>query len=299
LLDAKEDARKLNKAMKGIGTDEKALNEVIGNRTKAQLLEIAKEYQALFNTTLEKDLKGDTSGHYETLLCYLISSPSQVRVNLLKKATKGAGTTEKYLIDVLAPASNQEILDFYQLDPTIIANVINDISNSDFDKVIKILLKAKRSESKQVDENEAAKCAEQLYKAGEGKLGTDEASFINILTTHSVDFIKHASKIYESKHKHNIEKAIKGETSGHFEDILVALTKSKHEYFADRIWNATHGLGTDDHFVCFFFGILSRDDLHKVAQIFQERHSGVTLEKQILGDVSGHYGDLIKLLLKH
>jgi len=298
-FDAKDDARKLNKAMKGLGTDEKALNEVVGNRTKSQLLEIAKEYQSLFNCPLEKDIKGDTGGHYETLLVDLVSTPAQCRVNLLRHATKGAGTAEKYLIDVLAPSTNQEILDFYQTDPTIIANVINDVGNSDFDKVVKILLKGKRSEATKVDDHEAAKVAEQLYKAGEGKLGTDEDSFVNILTTHSVEFLKHASKAYESKHKHSIEKAIRGETSGNFEDLLVALTKTKHEYFADRIWNATHGAGTDDHFVCFFFGVLSRDDLHHVSKIFHERHPTVTLEKQILGDVSGNYGDLVKLLLKH
>jgi hypothetical protein len=298
-FDAKEDAKKLNKAMKGLGTDEKALNEVFGNRTKAQMLEIAKEYQNQFNVTLEKDIKGDTGGHYETLLVGLLSTPAQARVNLLRHATKGAGTAEKYLIDCICPASNHEILDFYQTDPTIIANVINDIGNSDFDKVIKIMLKGKRSEDTKVDESQAAKVAEQFYKAGEGKLGTDEDSFINILTTYSVTFIKHASKIYQEKHKKTIEQAIKSETSGNLEDALVALTKTKHEYFADRIWNATHGVGTDDHFVCFFFSVLSRDDIHQVAKIFHERHSGVTLEKQILGDVSGHYGDLIKILLKH
>jgi hypothetical protein len=298
-FDAKEDAKKLNKAMKGLGTDEKALNEVFGNRTKAQLLEIAKEYQHQFNVTLEKDIKGDTGGHYETLLVGLLSTPAQARVNLLRHATKGAGTSEKYLIDCICPASNHEILDFYQTDPTIIANVINDIGNSDFDKVIKIMLKGKRSEDAKVDESQAAKVAEQFYKAGEGKLGTDEDSFINILTTYSVTFIKHASKIYQEKHKKTIEQAIKSETSGNLEDALVALTKTKHEYFADRIWNATHGVGTDDHFVCFFFSVLSRDDIHAVAKIFHERHPNVTLEKQILGDVSGHYGDLIKILVKH
>jgi len=298
-FDAKADAQKLNKAMKGLGTDEKALNDVIGNRTKAQLLEVAKEYQKLYNVTLEKDIKGDTGGNYETLLVGLIQSPASARVELLKHATKGAGTAEKYLIDVLAPSTNQEILDFYQTDPTVIANVINDISNSDFDKVVKILLKGKRAEGTKVDDAEANKLAEGLYKAGEGKLGTDEASFIAALSTHSVACIKAASKIYQEKHKHTIETAIKKETSGNFEDILVALTKTKHEYFADRIWNATHGAGTDDHFVCFFFAALSRDDIHAAAKIFHERHPTVTLEKQILGDVSGHYGDLVKILLKH
>jgi len=107
------------------------------------------------------------------------------------------------------------------------------------------------------------------------------------------------SRIYQQNHKHDLVTAIKKETSGHYEDVLVALTKTKHEYFADRIWNATHGAGTDDHFVCYFFSVLSVEEIRQVAKIFHERHSNVTLQKQIIGDVSGHYGDLIKIVLSH
>jgi len=296
---AQEDARKLHKAMKGLGTDEKALNEVIGNRTKAQLLEIAKAYEAEFKNALVKDLKGDTSGDYETILVGMVSSVAQAKCTLLKYATKGAGTAEKYLIDVLAPSSNQEILDVYQCDPHAIAAVINDVSHGDFAKVIDIVMKGKRDENPHVNDHEAAQVAEQLYKAGEGKLGTDEKTFTNVITSRSVPFLQAVSRIYQQNHKHDLVTAIKKETSGHYEDILVALTKTKYEYFADRIWNATHGAGTDDHFVCFFFSVLSIEDMRHVAKIFNERHSGVTLQKQIIGDVGGHYGDLCKLVLSH
>jgi len=297
-FNALEDAKKLNKAMKGLGTDEKSLNEVMGNRTKAQLLEIAKVYEQEYKTTLIKDIKGDTSGDYERLLVGLLSTIPQAKCALLKFATKGAGTAEKYLIDVYAPSSNAEILDVYQHDPTAIAAVLNDISNGDFDKVIKTLMKAKRDESPHVNDSEVAKVAEQFYKAGEAKLGTDEDTFTAIICGHSVEFLKQLSKVYAEKHKHTLEQAIKKETSGHYEDILIGLTKTRYEYFADRFYNATHGLGTDDHFLCYAFSVLSSEELHKVAKIFQERHSNTTFEKQIIGDVSGHYGSLIKLLLK-
>jgi len=298
-FDAQADARILHKAMKGLGTDEKALNAVIGNRTKAQLLQIAQAYQAEFKNTLEKDIKGDTSGDYETLLVGLISTVPQAKVKLLKYATKGAGTAEKYLIDVLATSTNAEILEMYQSDPTCVAAVLNDISNDDFSKVIKILLKGTRDENPNVNEAEAASVAEQLYKAGEGKLGTDEKVFTSIMTSRSVPFLKHMGKIYQANHKHDLETAIKKETSGDYERVLRALIKTKHEFFADRIWNATHGLGTDDHFVCYFFSVLSIEEIKHVAQIFHEHHADTTLQKQIIGDVSGHYGDLIKIILSH
>jgi len=294
---AKEAAQKLNKAIKGAGTDEKALNEVFGTHTKHQLQEIAKEYKDSYHVDLAKDIKGDTSSHYRTLLVGLLSSVAQAKVDLLKHATKGAGTAEKYLIDVLAPSSNQEVLDVYQCDPTIIAAVCNDVSHGDFAKVVQRLLKGKREEKENPSHDELRAVAEKFYKAGEGKLGTDEATFIDLICSHSPKYLAQVSKVYQEHHKSTLVQAIKKETSGDFEDVLVALTKTKHEYFADRFWTATHGLGTDDHFLCYAFAVLSRDDLKEVSKIFHERHSNTTLAKQIIGDVSGDYGDLIKLLL--
>jgi len=293
----KADAEILNKAMKGLGTDEKKLNSIYGARSKAQLIEIAKVYHELYKVTLEKDIKGDTSGDYETLLVWLAKSVAEVKCGLLKYATKGAGTAEKYLVDVLAPSSNREILDIFQTDPTAIAAVTNDVSHGDFAKVINKLLKAKRNEDGQVNEDEALRVAEQLYKAGEGKLGTDEDTFTEILTTYSAAFLKRVSYHYAAKHKNSLEQAIKKETSGDYERVLVGLLKTKHEYFADRFFKATQGLGTDDHFLCYALGVLTHDDLKAVAKIFHEKHPETTLYKQIADDVSGDYGALIKMLV--
>jgi len=293
----KEAADKVHKAIKGVGTDEKALNDVFGHHSKEELIKIAKEYQEMFHVAMDKDIKGDTSGHYENLLVGLMTTVAQAKVNLLKFATKGAGTAERYLIDVLAPSNNQEILDVYQTDPTVIANVVNDVSHGDFAKVVNILLKGKRNEKENPSHDELEAVAQKFYKAGEGKLGTDEATFIDIITGHSPKYLALVSKVYQDKHKHTLVQAIKGETSGDFEDVLVALTKTKHEYFADRLWTATHGLGTDDHFLSYAFAVLSRDDLKHVAKIFHERHADTTLAKQILGDVSGNYAELVKFLL--
>jgi len=73
--------------------------------------------------------------------------------------------------------------------------------------------------------------------------------------------------------------------------------KTKHEYFADRFFKATKGLGTDDKFLCYALGILSREELTHVAKIFKEKHPETTLYKMIADDVSGDYGDLIKMLV--
>jgi len=213
-----------------------------------------------------------------------------------KRPVRELEQKKKYITDVLAPASNKEILDVFHADPSAVAAVTDDVKHGDFAKVINQLLKGKRDESTQVNEAEAERVCDQIYKAGEGKIGTDETTFTEILTTRSPAFLKRVSYHYAAKHKHSLEQAVKKETSGHFEEVLVALLKTKHEYFADRFLTAVKGLGTDDPFLCYAFGVLSREDLAQVAKVFQERHNK-SLAKEIADDVSSHYGDLIKMLL--
>jgi hypothetical protein len=292
------DAEVIHKAIEGLGTDEKAINEVLGHRSKHEIQEIAKAYEHAYKKTMIHDIKGDTSGNYKRLLVALVNTPVQNKKELIEKATKGLGTTEKYLIDVLAPSSNEEILELYQYDPKIIHAIIDDVSSGNFAKVVDTILKGKRDTRDHIPDEEAKTASERLFKAGEGKLGTDEKVFNEIITHYSPLALKQISHHYEQKHKHGIEKAIKSETSGNYEDLLVALLKTKHEYFADRLYDAIAGLGTDDTYLIYAFGVLSKDDLHKVAHIFNERHpKRGGLANAVKGDTSGDYQDLLLKLL--
>jgi len=292
---AHADCEALHNAFKGVGTDEKAIINVVAHRNKQQLFEIAAQYPQTHKHSLEENFKSETSGHFQGLLIGMITHPTKVRVNLLEKATKGAGTREKALIDVLVTASNEEIKAIQQEHPRVIADVLNDISG-DFKKVIVELLKGTRDFSTHVDEDAAKDVAEKLYKAGEGKLGTDEGTFVAAITKHSAAFLARVSEHYKAKHKHTLEQAVKGETSGYFEDALVALLKPRLVYIADRLYNAIAGAGTDDTCLIFFFSILSKHELHEVAQIYHERHKKSLLE-MVKGDTSGDYKNLAIAIL--
>jgi hypothetical protein len=70
-----------------------------------------------------------------------VNHRTNLRRELLRYATKGAGTAERYLIDVLAPASNHEILDIHRVDSKAIDMVLSDVSFGNFAKIIRNLLK--------------------------------------------------------------------------------------------------------------------------------------------------------------
>jgi hypothetical protein len=292
---AKADVETLHKAFKGIGTDEKAVIGVLGHRTKEQLRAIAAEYPQTHKHSLDENLRSELSGHFRDLAVGLATDPTKVRIQLLEKATKGAGTRERALIDILVGCTNDEIRQIQQEDPRIIAGVLNDVSG-DFKKVLVELLKGTRETNTTVDDEQAQAVAEKLYKAGEGKLGTDEAVFVDIIAKKSPEFLAKVSDFYKAKHKHSLEQAVKSETSGYFEDTLVGLLKTRLVFIADRIFKAMDGAGTDDTCLVYFFSVLSKKEIQEVARIFQQRHQK-SMAEVIKGDTSGDYRNLLLALL--
>lgn len=69
--------------MKGLGTDDKKLISIMGNRSHQQLAEIAKVYKAKYKQSLASDIKGDTSGNYRKLLLGLLQTPKEAKISRL------------------------------------------------------------------------------------------------------------------------------------------------------------------------------------------------------------------------
>lgn len=57
-----------------MGTDEQALVEVLCTRTNAQIVAFTDAYKRMFNKELEKDIIGDTSGHFQRMLVALLQA---------------------------------------------------------------------------------------------------------------------------------------------------------------------------------------------------------------------------------
>ncbi|XP_062868689.1 annexin A2b [Trichomycterus rosablanca] len=80
---AQFDAFELRAAMKGLGTDEESLIEIVCSRSNEELVEIKKAYKELFKKDLEKDVAGDTSGDFCKLLLALIGAKREEPSNIV------------------------------------------------------------------------------------------------------------------------------------------------------------------------------------------------------------------------
>jgi len=292
----KEDAHALHKAFKGLGTDDKIVIQILANRSKEQLDAINREYkeQSRSHHTLEQGLKSDLSGNYLKLSLGLITRTIIVKKDSLREAVEGLGTRDRVLIDVLSQSTNFELTEI-ALDSKLKSQILGDVSG-DFKRIIEEVLQARRPEFGNISPQQAEEIAHRFYKAGEGKLGTDDGEFIRIIVENSREALYQVDYVYQQKHKHGLYKAITKETSYNFKKMLHALITPSTEYYAKRLHQAIHGAGTDERTINYIFTTLDRGELKFVAEAYQQRYKK-TLKDAISGDTSGNYKKLLLELL--
>jgi len=287
VCDPATDAHKLHKSMKGLGTDDSALIAIMTNRSKQQLEAIQEIYLREHKHSLEKDIRGDTSGHYCTLLCDLLRPVIAYKVENIRKAVKGIGTRERILIDVITQSSNAEIAKIRALYPDVERDVSKDTSGN-FRKVLETLLQGRREEINIIDDSRAEAVARELYHAGEHRLGTNDSKFVEIMTTFSPYFLDRVNFHYTREHGHSLYKAIEKETSGDYMHALIACAKPPDVYFADRLKETTKGVGTDDWGLIYIFAVHDKAQLKHISKLYTARGHG-DLPGDIERDTSGNY----------
>ncbi|EGW11614.1 Annexin A3 [Cricetulus griseus] len=289
------DAEAIRKAIRGIGTDEKTLISILTERSNAQRQLIVQEYQAKYEQELKDDLKGDLSGHFEHIMVALVTAPALFDAKQLKKSMKGTGTDEDALIEILTTRTSRQMKEitqaYYTAYKKSLGDDISSETSGDFRKALLTLADGRRDESLKVDEHLAKKDAQILYNAGENKWGTDEDKFTEVLCLRSFPQLRLTFDEYRNISQKDIEDSIKGELSGHFEDLLLAIGKllsvnkcNNFSFFEVSI----KGAGTDEFTLNRIMVSRSETDLLDIRHEFK-KHYGYSLHSAIQSDTSGDY----------
>ncbi|KAM6940513.1 annexin A5b [Xenentodon cancila] len=299
-LNASGDAEVLYKAMKGLGTDEDAILQLLTARSNAQRQEIKATYKTLYGKDLIDDLKGELGGKFETLIVALMTPPLAYDVTSLRNAIKGAGTNEKVLVEILASRTSHQVKDIVaayrkEYDDDLEEDICGDTSGH-FKRLLVILLQANRQTG--IQEGNIEEDAQALFKAGEQKFGTDEQSFVTILGNRSAEHLRKVFAAYMKLTGYEMEESIQRETSGNLRDLLLAVVKcarSVPAYFAETLYNAMKGAGTDDDTLIRGMVTRSEVDMLDIRSEFR-RMFARSLHSMIKGDTSGDYRKALLLL---
>uniref|UniRef100_F6YNN1 Annexin n=2 Tax=Macaca TaxID=9539 RepID=F6YNN1_MACMU len=228
------EAKELHDAMKGLGTKEGVIIEILASRTKNQLQEIMKAYEEDYGSSLEEDIQADTSGYLERILvCLLQGSRDDVSSfvdpglalqdaqDLYAAGEKIRGTDEMKFITILCTRSATHLLRVFEEYEKIANKSIEDSINSEthgsLEEAMLTVVKCTR--------NLHSYFAERLYYAMKGA-GTRDGTLIrNIVSRSEIDLnlIKcHFKKMYGK----TLSSMIMEDTSGDYKNALLSLVGS-------------------------------------------------------------------------
>ncbi|XP_011855668.1 PREDICTED: annexin A2 isoform X1 [Mandrillus leucophaeus] len=196
---AQYDASELKASMKGLGTDEDSLIEIICSRTNQELQEINRVYKEMYKTDLEKDIISDTSGDFRKLMVALAKGRraedgsvidyeliDQDARDLYDAGVKRKGTDVPKWISIMTERSVphlQKVFDRYKsYSPYDMLESIRKEVKGDLENAFLNLV--------QCIQNKPLYFADRLYDSMKGK-GTRDKVLIRIMVSRSeVDMLK-------------------------------------------------------------------------------------------------------------
>ncbi|KAK3522094.1 hypothetical protein QTP70_025277 [Hemibagrus guttatus] len=247
------DAYELRNAIKGAGTDEACLIDILASRTNAEMKALTATYKkdmpfdmqmkhgsvflfnqlvmmAEYDRDLEDDISGDTSGMFKRVLVSLATAgrdeSTKVDEALAKQDAKEIfeagearwGTDEVKFLTILCVRNRNHLLRVFQEYQQISGRDIEDSIKREMsgclEDVFLAIVKCIRSKP--------AFFAERLYKSMKG-LGTTDSILIRVMVARAeIDMIDIKAEFLKMYGK-TLNSFIKGDTSGDYRKILLEL----------------------------------------------------------------------------
>eukprot|EP00004_Rigifila_ramosa_P005812 TRINITY_DN16475_c0_g1_i1.p1 TRINITY_DN16475_c0_g1~~TRINITY_DN16475_c0_g1_i1.p1 ORF type:complete len:646 (+),score=193.73 TRINITY_DN16475_c0_g1_i1:155-1939(+) len=217
-------AREFERSMRGVGTKDDVLTELLCTRSAAELKAISEAYSAKFNESLVAAVQKETSGNFEKVLLSLLKCQRRVGVALkageaedladkLHKAAKGLGTDDQVLISILTSYSPEEL--------QIVDDAYEKKTKKDIAKMIKDECSGNYADALLACLDPAGFVGKALKEAMKG-VGTDDDAIIRIIAGRTPEQLALVEKRFQEQRKEPLVKWLKEDLSGNFLNAVLA-----------------------------------------------------------------------------
>ena len=224
------DCYQIRKAVKGLGTDEDALIEILTTRTSEKIEQMKLRYKEMFpGRDMVEDIKSDTSGSFWTVLKALLENKRNSTTNpdledcqncaqkLYDSGINKKNTLETFT-EILTQKSKEEIITigkiYHKMSQSNILADIKNLFSGDTKKLFTGIVFGLLSPSEYF--------AELVRDAVKG-LGTKDTTLLRIMVTRDEIDMPQIKQFYRQKYDKDMVDDIKDDTSGSYRKILVAL----------------------------------------------------------------------------
>jgi len=229
------DAKQLRKAMKGGGTDDSVLIEILCARSNAEIAEIVEAYQTEFeDRKLEEDIENDTSGNFRRLLVSMVqgnreegeADPDRAAEDAQRIYDAGEGqfgTDESELNVIFATRSYDHLRAVFEAyegiaDGKTIEEAISSECSGTLEDGFKAIVKFARDPQ--------TFYAERLYNSMKGA-GTDDDTLIRLVVGRSEIDLEDVKEKFYGLYETSLYEFIDSDCGGDYKRLLLGICARK------------------------------------------------------------------------
>nr|XP_033779048.1 annexin A9 [Geotrypetes seraphini]XP_033779049.1 annexin A9 [Geotrypetes seraphini]XP_033779050.1 annexin A9 [Geotrypetes seraphini]XP_033779051.1 annexin A9 [Geotrypetes seraphini]XP_033779053.1 annexin A9 [Geotrypetes seraphini] len=232
---AQYDAHELKAAMKGLGTDEDTLTEILITRSNQQLREIGTFYREDYKADLEQDVTAETSGHFRELLLTLLKGKRERDSGIIDYALimqdakalsdtgmKNSSPNVHRWISILSERSMDHLRRVFEqykmINSSEVEDKIQKQFKGDFERALLSLVSVIR--------NTPLYFADKLHTAMKG-MGTDRKTLTRILISRSETDLLCIRVEFKRKYGKSLYSFLQTELKGEYQSALLALCRAE------------------------------------------------------------------------
>ena len=281
--------------------EEDIILDITLNNDSQKRIDIAKKYKDKYKTSLFEDIKSKMKGDFGNMASQLYLSPLEFCIYHLKEGLKKANECPMEMLANRTPDELKTIEDAYKKDTgKDLQSAITKSFSGAIGKDLVNLFKNKRTSNPKPKKEDCEKYAKKLADSDPKKWTEDENLFKEIFILRSPEELILIARYYLKITGDNLMDVVEKKTKSKNQSLLKEILYNNiipHELFAEKIYSAIKGLGTDEE--TLIRSLISRSDLdiEAVKKIYQDKYDQ-EMKEDIIGDTSGAFQKLCLHLIQ-